>query len=210
MATSIDRRQVDRWLSEGLSLRQIAGRLGLSWTTFWRQWQRLQLEASPPVHGEVTAMPAPSGPPPAHQGTPAADHTRHTQAHPSTPAVRQRHTRAHLGTPATHPTRVHPGTPAEQPTQVHQGTPLPPELARMLSLLPEIEALVARERDRQRLLSTPIGTPRHTVKKTYVVDTLYVDLIERYAQAEGLELKAVLNLALHEFFERRHYLPEEA
>jgi hypothetical protein len=26
---------------------------------------------------------------------------------------------------------------------------------------------------------------------------------------EGLELKDVVNLALHEFFERRHYLPEE-
>jgi hypothetical protein len=81
---------------------------------------------------------------------------------------------------------------------------------RMLSLLPDLEALVARERDRQRLLSTPIGTPRHTIKKTYVVDTLYVDLIERYARNEGLELKNVVNLALHEFFERRDYLPEEA
>ena len=27
-------------------------------------------------------------------------------------------------------------------------------------------------------------TPAHYVKKTYVVDTLYVDLIERYAEAE--------------------------
>jgi hypothetical protein len=87
---------------------------------------------------------------------------------------------------------------------------MPNDLARrLLSLLPELEAMVARERDRQQLLSTPIGTPRHTVKKTYVVDTLYVDLIERYARTEGLELKAVINLALHEFFERRHYLPEE-
>jgi hypothetical protein len=34
----------------------------------------------------------------------------------------------------------------------------------------------------------------------------YVDQIERYAHAEGLELKDVINLALHEFFERRHYL----
>jgi IS30 family transposase len=41
MATAIDRRQVERWLMQGLSLRQIAQRLGLSWTTFWRQWQRL-------------------------------------------------------------------------------------------------------------------------------------------------------------------------
>jgi len=47
------------------------------------------------------------------------------------------------------------------------------------------------------------------VKKTYVVETLYVDLIERYARAEGLELKDVVNLALHEFFKRRHYLPQE-
>jgi hypothetical protein len=40
--------------------------------------------------------------------------------------------------------------------------------------------------------------------------TSRVDLIECYARAEGLELKDVVNLALHEFFERRHYLPEEA
>jgi hypothetical protein len=80
---------------------------------------------------------------------------------------------------------------------------------RLLSLLPDLEVMVTRERDRQRLLSTPIGTPRHTVKKTYVVDTLYVDLIDRYAQAEGVELKDVVNLAFHEFFERRHYLPGE-
>ena len=56
----------------------------------------------------------------------------------------------------------------------------------------------------------PIGTPRHTTKKTYVVDTLYVDLIERYAEAEWVELKDVVNLTFHEFFERRNYLPEEA
>jgi len=67
----------------------------------------------------------------------------------------------------------------------------------------------ARERERQRLVSTPLCTPQHTVKKTYVVDTLCVDLIERYAKEEGLELKDVVNLAFHEFFERRHYLPEE-
>jgi hypothetical protein len=69
--------------------------------------------------------------------------------------------------------------------------------------------MVARERDRQRLLSTPIGTPRHTVKKTYVVDTLYVDLIDRYAQAEEVELKDVVHLAFHACCERRHDLPGE-
>jgi hypothetical protein len=35
------------------------------------------------------------------------------------------------------------------------------------------------------------------------------DLIERDARAEGVELKDVVNLAFHELFERRHYLPEE-
>jgi hypothetical protein len=47
------------------------------------------------------------------------------------------------------------------------------------------------------------------VKKTYVVGTLYVDLIERYVQAEGVELKDMVNLAFHGFFERRQYLPVE-
>jgi len=85
---------------------------------------------------------------------------------------------------------------------------MPNDLAvRLLSLLPDLEVMVARERDRQRLLSTPIGTPRHTAKKTYVVNTLYVDLIEWYAKTEGVELKDVVNLAFHEFFERRDYLP---
>jgi hypothetical protein len=41
-------------------------------------------------------------------------------------------------------------------------------------------------------------------------DLSAVALIERYARHEGLELKDVANLALHEFFERRQYLPEEA
>jgi hypothetical protein len=87
---------------------------------------------------------------------------------------------------------------------------VPNDLAvRLLSLLPDLELIVARERDRQRLLSTPVGTPQHTVKKTYVVEQLYIDLIERYAQAEGVELKDVVNLAFYKFFERRQYLPVE-
>ena len=144
----------------------------------------------------------------AHPGTPAR---RHTRAHRSTPYLPTPHpTAGHPSTPDVHPTRVHRSTPAPQPTGVHQGVPIPDEAAvRLLALLPDLEVMVARERDRQRLLGTPISTPRHTVKKTYVVDTLYVDLIERYAQAEGVERKDVVNLAFHEFFERRQYLPEE-
>jgi hypothetical protein len=209
MARAIDWARYDRLKAQGRSEREIADALAIPRTTLRRELEKRAVE-----------------PTPAHPGTPPADHAQDTRAHPSTPPRRQRHTGAHLGTPTTHPTRVHPGTPqprgrhptrvhpstpAQQPTEAHPGVPMPNDLAgRLLSLLPELEAMVARERDRQRLLSTPIGTPRHIIKKTYVVDTLYVDLIERYAQAEGLELKDVVNLALHEFFERRHYLPEEA
>ena len=102
-------------------------------------------------------------------------------------------TRVHRSTPrlpAKRSTTVRESTPAEQPTVAHPSVPVPNDLAvRLLSLLPDLEVIVARERDHQRLISTPIGTPRHTVKKTYVVDILYVDLIDRYAQAEGVELK---------------------
>jgi hypothetical protein len=137
-----------------------------------------------------------------------------TAVHPSTPDREEGRTAAYSGTPARRHTRVHRGTPSlpdQQPTAVHPSTLLPREAARrLLSLLPDLEVMVTRERDRHRLLSTPVGTPRHTVKKTYVVDTLYVDLLERYAQAEGVERKDVVNLAFHEFFERRDYLPGEA
>jgi hypothetical protein len=33
--------------------------------------------------------------------------------------------------------------------------------------------MLAERHIRQALLSTPTGTPRHTVKKTYVVDIFY-------------------------------------
>src|SRR5215831_17566074 len=208
MARGVNWTRYDRLKAQGRSERDIADALGIPRTTLRRAIEQRAAE-----------------PTPVHQGTPPADQDRHAPAHPSTPGRRQRHTGAHPGTPPSqptqvhpgtprprdrHPTRVHPSTPALQHTPAHPGIPMPNDLAgRLLSLLPDLEAMVARERDRQRLLSTPIGTPRHTIKKTYVVDTLYVDLIERYARTEGLELKDVVNLALHEFFERRHYLPEE-
>jgi hypothetical protein len=131
----------------------------------------------------------------------------YTQARPGTPS---KPTWVHRGVPPIQPTTVHPSTPAPRSPAVHPSVPIPNDVAiRLLSLLPDLEVIVARERDRQRLLSIPICTPRHTVKETYVVDTLYVDLIERYAQAEGVELKDMVNLAFHELFERRQYLPVE-
>ena len=46
------------------------------------------------------------------------------------------------------------------------------------------------------------------MKKTYVVDSLYIELIDRYASEQGVELNDVVDLAFHEFSARREYLPE--
>jgi DNA-binding transcriptional MocR family regulator len=195
MTPTAEQEFITLW-QQGLSHDAMAERLGWPVGTIKSRAHRLQQQGviQPRPRGRAMAQP--------------------TAVHPSTPASGEWYTAAHSGTPARRHTRVHRGTPNlpdHQPTAVHPGTPLPNEAAlRLLSLLPDLEVMVARERDRQRLLSTPVGTPRHTLKKTYVVDTLYVDLIERYAQAEGVERKDVVNLAFHEFFERRDYLPGEA
>jgi hypothetical protein len=55
-------------------------------------------------------------------------------------------------------------------------------------------------------MSTERRRRKGMVKKTYVAEALYVDLIEHYAKEEGLELRDVVKLAFHEFFEQRHYL----
>jgi hypothetical protein len=64
--------------------------------------------------------------------------------------------------------------------------------------------MLADWQTRQALISPPSGTPRHTMKKTYVVETRYVELIDQYAREQGVEIKDVVNLAFREFFERRH------
>jgi hypothetical protein len=85
MATSINRRQVERWLKQGLSLHQIAERLAIPWTTFWRRWQRLQQEAAPPVHGEVTELPPRPGPPVVDTSLPAPASPSLPDVHPGIP-----------------------------------------------------------------------------------------------------------------------------
>ena len=206
----------------GLETAAIARQLGLKATTAqaraWRLQQRGVIQPRPRggsypsqrVQARQEGAPLDqTGHTGAHLSTPPPDPIA---AHRGTPPISRRHTTAHPSTPsltAQQSTPVHPSPPIEQSTLVHPGVSMPNDLAvRLLSLLPDLEALVARERDRQRLVSTPVGTPQHTVKKTYVVEALYVDLIERYAQAEGVELKDVVNLAFHEFFERRQYLPQ--
>jgi hypothetical protein len=133
-----------------------------------------------------------------------------TIEHPSTPIVHPEvspddSSTAHSGGPARQDhlistPMVHPGTPSEEDWELW---------AIMKTRWTEVEKMLADWKTRQALLSTPSGTPRHTMKKTYVVDSIYVELIDRYAQEQGVELKDIVNLAFHEFFERREYLPED-
>jgi hypothetical protein len=62
--------------------------------------------------------------------------------------------------------------------------------------------------DRQAVLSTPLGPPGNTQKKTYVLDVRHVLLIDRYAREHRLDLNDVLYQALEEFFQRRGYAAE--
>jgi hypothetical protein len=129
------------------------------------------------------------------------------EGHPSTPEVHpevsvEDSSMAHSGVPARQDQlistpMVHPGTPTDEDWQLW---------AVMKTRWTEVEKMLADWKTRHALLSTPADTPRHTMKKTYVVDRLYVELIDRYAQEQGVELKDVVNRAFHEFFERRHYL----
>jgi hypothetical protein len=147
------------------------------------------------------------------QSVPDAPHIGTEQSaveHPSTPIV-------HPEVSPDDSTMAHSGVPARQDhlvstPMVHHGTPTEEDWmlwTAMKGRWSEIEKMLSGWQTRHTLLSTPSGTPRHTMKKTYVVDSLYVELIDRYAQEQGVELKDVVNLAFHEFFERREFLPKD-
>ena len=120
-----------------------------------------------------------------------------------------------LSTPVVHPevspedsSTVHPSVPARQEPlastpMVHPGTLLEEDWelwATIKARWPEVEKILA---ERQVALSTPLGTPGHTQKKTYVFDVQHIRLIDRYAQDHRLDLKDVIYAAFQEFFERR-------
>ena len=146
------------------------------------------------------------------ESVPDAPHisTEHTPEHPSTPLVHPEvnpphSSMAHSGVPArqehgTSTPLVHPGTPTEEDWMLWTA---------VKGRWGEIEKMLADWQSRHALLSTPRGTPRHTMKKTYVVDRVHVELIDQYARSQGVEIKDVVNLAFREFFERREFLPED-
>jgi len=121
----------------------------------------------------------------------------------------------HLRTPEvhpelspSHPSAVHSGVPARQDhlistPMVHPGTPSEEdwELWNIIKAMwPRVEKMLS---DQQVLLSTPMGTPRQTQKKTYVFDVQHIALIDEYARVHRMELKDVIYLMCEEFFQRR-------
>jgi hypothetical protein len=159
-------------------------------------------------HQEVMEDISQSVPDAPHIGIDETDQS--TPEHPSTPIVHPELSvddsgvSEHSGVPARQE------RPAEVPA-VHPGTPTAEDWElwhTIKSQWGEVEKMLSERHTRQALLNTPAGTPRHTVKKTYVVDTFYVDLIDRYAKEHSLDLKDVLNFAFHRFFEQEGYLRE--
>jgi hypothetical protein len=180
----------------------------------------------PPEHFDLPKMEHPSTPEPTEPLEPHGTLEGHrevmedvSESVPDAPHISTETAPEHPSAPIVHPevsaedsTLAHSGVPARQDhlvstPMVHHGTPTEEDWllwTAMKGRWTEIEKMLAEWQSRRRLLGTPSGTPRHTMKKTYVVDTVYVELIDQYARAQGVEIKDVVNLAFREFFERRH------
>ena len=158
---------IDQLKGQGWNDTQIAKDLGLGRQTLVDHLRSRELVH----HGTLGRSGVPQEhldlPEPAHQSTP--ERTIPAEAHPRTPEVHQNMSEGdsstgHSGVPARQvisTLMVHPGTPTEEDWELR---------ATMKGRWTEIEKMLADWQLRRRLLSTPSGTPRHTVKKTYVVD----------------------------------------
>jgi hypothetical protein len=122
-----------------------------------------------------------------------------TPEHPSTPAVHPEMSLIHSGVPARQDhlistPMVHPGTPSEEDWMLW---------TTMKGRWVEVEKMLADWKTRHSLLSTPSGTPRNTIKKTYVVDSVHVAWIDQYAREHGIDIKDVLFMAIEAFIRAR-------
>jgi hypothetical protein len=150
-------------------------------------------------HQEVMEDISQSVPDAPHIGIDETDQS--TPEHPSTPEVHQElsvgdSSMEHFGVPARQDhlistPMVHPGTPSEEDWELWNT---------IKSMWPRVEKMLS---DQQVLLSTPMGTPRQTQKKTYVFDVEHIALIDTYARVHRMELKDVIYLMCEEFFQRR-------
>jgi hypothetical protein len=147
-----------------------------------------------------------------HQSVPDAPHISTEDMDQSIPE-RLSTPEVHQELSPSHSSMEHFGVPARQDHLVstpivHPGTPTADDWElwnTIKSRWLEVEKMLA---DRQVLLSTPLGTPAHTQKKTYVFDVRHIALIDRYAQDHRLDLKDVIYTMCQEFFERRGYFDE--
>ena len=155
---------------------------------------------------------------PVHQGTLEEHQEVIEEVHQSVPdAPHLSADEVPLSTPIVHPevspddsSTVHSGVPARQEPlistpMVHPGTPSEEDWELWITIKArwlEVEKILA---DRQAMLSTPLGTPGNTQKKTYVFDVRHIALIDRYAQAHRLELKDVIYAMCEEYFQRRGF-----
>jgi hypothetical protein len=176
-----------------------------TWRSPDKQYTQEHLDTPPEAH-----------PPEAHPGTleeyqevmkevrhsvPDMPHLATDEEHPSTPIV-------HPEVSPPHSSTVHSGVPARQEPSigtpmVHPAPPTEEDWALWLTIKArwaEVEKLLA---DQQALLSTPVGTPGQTQKKTYVFDVRYIALIDQYAQAHRLDLKDVIYAMCQKFFDER-------
>jgi hypothetical protein len=150
-------------------------------------------------HQEVMEDISQSVPDAPHIGT--EEPYQSTPEHPSTPEV-------HPELSPSHSSSVHSGVPARQDhlistPMVHPGTPSEEdwELWNIIKAMwPRVEKMLS---DQQVLLSTPMGTPRQTQKKTYIFDVQHIALIDEYARVHRMELKDVIYLMCEKFFQRR-------
>jgi hypothetical protein len=206
---------IDHLKAQGWNDTQIAKDLGIGRQTLVDHLRSREY-GTPTAH---QGIPEHSGVPPEHQGTLEEYQEVIEEVHQSVPdAPHLSADEVPLSTPIVHQevspddsSTVHSGVPARpeplmSTPMVHPGTPTAEDWdlwstikARWL----EVEKMLA---DRQALLSTPLGTPGHIQKKTYVFDVRHIGLIDRYAQDHRLDLKEVIYSMCQEFFERRGYV----
>ena len=138
------------------------------------------------------------------QSVPDVPHLGTDEVHPSTPEVHQELSHDNSST-------VHSGVPVRQDhlistSMVHPGTPSAEDWQLWTSMKTrwtEVEKMLADWQTCHSLLSTPIGTPRNTIKKTYVVDSAHVAWIDQYAREHGMDIKDVLFMAIEAFIRAR-------
>ena len=96
---------------------------------------------------------------------------------------------------AAGPPKVDPGTPQ---------APLSPQLAADLAAAwPELQALLAWWRERQRLVQDAAAPERQLERQTYHVEKRFIEAIRREADLQGLTYAAVVNRAFAQYFTRK-------